>query len=157
MENLKSRHENEIRNLQEKLQTKEIEHVTTQAQRDAAEKRADQLMSAIRDMSNNNNSPADGPEQHEESPNQVLEDLRRKWNSEIKRLRDRIDTQNEQNRTLCSMFSLTQNQNLTNINRHPSKQNGKPTCTSRERTQEQDLQSGTHAETGERGTTADTS
>ncbi len=110
MENLKSRHENEIRNLQEKLQTKEIEHVTTQAQRDAAEKRADQLMSAIRDMSNNN-SPADGPEQHEESPNQVLEDLRRKWNSEIKRLRDRIDTQNEQNRTLCSMFSLTQNQN----------------------------------------------
>ena len=98
MENLKSRHENEIRNLQEKLQTKEIEHVTTQAQRDAAEKRADQLMGAIRDMSKN--SPVDGPEQHEESPNQVLEDLRRKWNAEIKSLRDRIDTQNEQNRTL---------------------------------------------------------
>ena len=98
LENLKSRHENEIRNLQEKLQTKEIEHVTTQAQRDAAEKRADQLMGAIRDMSKN--SPVDGPEQHEESPNQVLEDLRRKWNAEIKRLRDRIDTQNEQNRTL---------------------------------------------------------
>ena len=129
LENLKSIHENEILNLKEKLRTKDIEHVATQAQRDAAEKRADQLMRAIHDMSSANSgrfffvvvaglsqscelnhaagSPIDGggPEQHDDentattTTNQVLEDLRRKWNSEIKRLRERIETQNEQNRT----------------------------------------------------------
>ena len=54
LENLKSIHENEILNLKEKLRTKDIEHVATQAQRDAAEKRADQLMRAIHDMSSAN-------------------------------------------------------------------------------------------------------
>ncbi|MDC3321564.1 hypothetical protein OAV88_03075 [bacterium] len=105
LENIKSKNENEIRDLKESLSGTKSELSSTQAQRDALERRADQLMNAIRDMSSSSSSPLGGPEvvldntaTEAMNPNQVLEDLRQKWNTEIKRLRDRIDTQNERNR-----------------------------------------------------------